>query len=273
MVPLFVTASIVVFVLVVWFGSRRRATPAARGSAITAPGRWGEPRSPFRIATYNIHGGKGDDRRTDLRRTAAALSAVAPDIAGLQEVRGALLRRSAGQAETIARELETGHLFLPGQMRWGREAYGNALLSRFPVTAWTREPLVDSTQRKHRTITTATVPVGGHEVAVLVTHLSTRTDRDAQLRAVLERLEAFEVAVLAGDLNRVRDDADLRGFVDAGRAVDAIGTALGSDDPPDRIDWILTRGLEVRGGGRTPRGVSDHPLFWVDLALPERTDT
>ena len=48
---------------------------------------------------------------------------------------------------------------------------------------------------------------------------------------------------------------------------DAIAVALGDKLPCERrIDWIITRGMTIHGGGMIPRGVSDHPCFWVDMS-------
>jgi endonuclease/exonuclease/phosphatase family metal-dependent hydrolase len=90
--------------------------------------------SSIRIATYNIHKCRGLDGRVSAARIARVLKEVNADIVALQEVldtRGKL--PSAHQSEFIAGELQmhscTG---INRQHRGGN--YGNAILSRFPIT-------------------------------------------------------------------------------------------------------------------------------------------
>jgi len=47
--------------------------------------------------------------------------------------------------------------------------------------------------------------------------------------------------------------------------IDAVQLALGNQLSKRRLDWIITRGFRVIRGGRTSKGISDHPNFWVDL--------
>jgi hypothetical protein len=34
-----------------------------------------------------------------------------------------------------------------------------------------------------------------------------------------------------------------------------------------RLDWIVTKGFEVVQGDFTPRGISDHAHYWVELVF------
>ena len=81
----------------------------------------------LRVVTYNVHKCRGLDRRTTAMRIAEVLREIQPDIAALQEV-------LEHQAEAIAREL--GLSFVMGENRKHLGyAYGNAVLSRFPIRA------------------------------------------------------------------------------------------------------------------------------------------
>lgn len=88
---------------------------------------------PFRITTYNIHKCRGLDRRVRPRRIAAVLKQIDADIIALQEVVGMdEPEREHNQVHAIADEL--GYDFRIGENRRLRgAAYGNALLSRFPI--------------------------------------------------------------------------------------------------------------------------------------------
>lgn len=79
----------------------------------------------IRIVTYNVHKCRGLDGRTTAMRIAEVLREIKPDIAALQEV-------MSHQVEIVARELALA--FVMGENRKHRGyAYGNAVLSRFPI--------------------------------------------------------------------------------------------------------------------------------------------
>jgi len=248
----------------IWVTSRRSQAPRLGGHGIHPPAAWKEASGTIRVGTYNIHRGRGSDGRRDLGRIAAAIDGA--DVVGIQEAAASILPGGSNQARDLGRRLGLGWLFLPSQVRWLREQYGNGLLSRLPVGEWAREPLPDTTGRKHRNLTEARIDIGGGEAAAfLVTHLSKREDGTVGLRLALERMEARERAILVGDFNAARTHPVLVEAIGAGKVRDAIGEALGAADRPDRIDWILVRGFEVAGGGAVDVGPSDHPYYWVDL--------
>ena len=87
----------------------------------------------FRVVTYNIHKGRGMDRRNRIQRVAEILHGLKPDIVALQEVLSVEGEEpEAHQARFIAEAL--GFHFRIGETRRLRGgAYGNVTLSRFPV--------------------------------------------------------------------------------------------------------------------------------------------
>jgi endonuclease/exonuclease/phosphatase family metal-dependent hydrolase len=92
-----------------------------------------------RLVSWNIHGGIGRDGRRDLSRIAAILCELQADVAALQEV-GDAQRPTADADHTLADHAsELGRLlgwfvaYGPTLVRAGRP-YGNAVLSRFPIT-------------------------------------------------------------------------------------------------------------------------------------------
>ena len=235
--------------------ARRHPTPATCGVGIRPPPRWGVPAGTIRLATYNIHHGKGTDGRRDLRRVARHLEGA--DVVAIQEAARPFCGRGCDQVQRLGRLLGTGSLYLPGQARWGRSNYGNGLLSRLPVGDWHREPLHD-TERRFRTLTVARIRTGTAELPVLITHVSKRADQEPQLRRIVAEFLRHETAVLMGDFNATRRHPLLADLIGGGGAQDAIARGLGGDDVAGRIDWILTRGLETRGGCFAPPGASDH---------------
>lgn len=242
--------------LTVLHASTRRPAGFAEGHGIHAAAAWrtDEP-ATFRVATFNIRRGKGMDGVRDLKRTAKTLQGF--DIIALNEVAGG----EPDQAQRLGELLGMGYLFVPAERRWYRDDYGNGFLSSFPVGAWRREPL-----RGRRTLLRANVRVGKHEIPVLLTHLRVGTP-DGSLGPALHSFTRHQRAIFMGDLNTRGDAQLLRKLIDGGEALDAIHATVEGDDPARRVDWILTRGLRVVAGGRIDLRASDHPCYWVELAV------
>jgi endonuclease/exonuclease/phosphatase family metal-dependent hydrolase len=94
-----------------------------------------ESTAPYlRVATYNVRGCAGMDGQRSEGRIAEVIASMSVDIVGLQEL-DLCRKRSSGvdQAALIAAQLGWKHLFHPA-MRSGDEQYGNAIVSRFPIT-------------------------------------------------------------------------------------------------------------------------------------------
>ncbi|MDP9004501.1 MAG: endonuclease/exonuclease/phosphatase family protein [Verrucomicrobiota bacterium] len=87
----------------------------------------------LRVATYNVHGCFGMDRRRSEDRIVRVIAELSADIVGLQEL-DRNRRRSAGvdQAGLIAEQLGWHRFFHPA-LRRGDEHFGNAILSRYPL--------------------------------------------------------------------------------------------------------------------------------------------
>ena len=128
----------------------------------------------LKLLTYNIHKGIGGvDRRYRPERVAAVLQHYAPDLALLQEVDDGA-RRSARdrQSELFGQALEMPHrAFFPNVRVRGGGAYGNAVLSRFPIAA-ARNIDLTYPGRKHRSAvhTVLTVP-GTHGARSRTLHI------------------------------------------------------------------------------------------------------
>lgn len=240
--------------------------PPASGSSIYVPSRWHNGRvERLRVATYNIHRGRGVDGRRDLGRIGDVIRGS--DVVALQEVGAAVWPRGS-QVQRLGTQLDMGWLYMPARYRWFHQDRGNGLLSVFPVNHWNRSILPGSARRTPRTLTSARLLVDGRELWLLITHLNTRNGRHAQLDVVLDRFRHYSPAILLGDLNTPRDDPVLSQYLAQEPVIDALGQALGANDPGDRVDWVLTRGMQVVDGGVEASAASDHPYYWVDLRFP-----
>jgi endonuclease/exonuclease/phosphatase family metal-dependent hydrolase len=153
------------------------------------------------LATWNIHGCVGTDRRWDVGRTAAVIDEIDPHVIALQEVDnrkvGAreLLDHLAGRAGFDA-------VAGPTLIRRGN-AYGNALLTRLPLLGVDRIDL-SLPRREPRGAIDAELDGLGRPIRIVATHLGLRAaERRLQMRRLLSRFESRqdELSVLAGDLN------------------------------------------------------------------------
>jgi endonuclease/exonuclease/phosphatase family metal-dependent hydrolase len=267
---------LLLFALVYWQGSTKYPTGAASGARLnqvvgttaTDSERDASQRT-IRIASFNIHGGRGPDGRLDLARTAQQLAGF--DLVGLNEVRGTRWRTSVDQAELLGEQLDLAWLFAPTERRWGRDDFGNGLLAWRADVNWQRMPLPKPSSRTNRNFIWAKLPVGDETIDVLVTHLERgdTAERHLQLQSLGQLfLSLAGPALLMGDLNSTADDPQLRQLLAAPGVSDALSCR--GIESPQRIDWILVRGLNVLDAGLIDRGASDHPLAWAELEVVDR---
>ncbi len=202
----------------------------------------------LRLATFNIWHNQGD-WPARLRLLVAALRAADPDVIGLQEVLEDATADLPNQARTIAGALGGYEVHFSSVDPGGSpRRYGNALLSRLPVTAhdWKKlEPLDD-----YRTAIRVRVDVGGRAVDIVNTHLAwkpeqapVRAQQVADLTAWLPR-DGTPLVVM-GDFNAEQTDAGLAALTGerffsalaAGAAATTLNPAMGHG--PRVIDHIF----------------------------------
>ncbi len=154
----------------------------------------------IKIASYNVHGGIGRDRRCSPERIRDVIREIDPDVIALQEVDSAA--SGIDMFEWLAGE--TGLTAIAGKTLLRRDAhYGNLMLARCPVDAF---ELLDLTWsgREPRGAIAADIQCDGQRVHVVATHLGLRP---AERRAQVERLlrlftdTGTDREVLMGDLN------------------------------------------------------------------------
>jgi endonuclease/exonuclease/phosphatase family metal-dependent hydrolase len=158
------------------------------------------------VASYNIHGGVGTDRRFDLGRIAAVIEEIDPDVVALQEVGDIRGRSPAGDhASGLGERLGRTALYQPTMQKRAR-AYGNAILTRLPVEG-SRSYDLSFRSREPRGCLRADLRVAGHALHVFAVHLGlTRQEQRAQASMLLgaDILRAAAVAwplVVLGDFN------------------------------------------------------------------------
>ncbi len=155
---------------------------------------------PLTIATYNIHGAVGTDRKFFPERVAAVLHEIRADIIALQEVPlgGAQIRNVlALLQETTGFSAAEGPTCNDPDRR-----YGNAVLSRYPIVK-TRSIDISFGSREPRGALDADIDCHGHPLRVIATHLGLRpAERRDQIRRLLQVFDTHQMPViLLGDVN------------------------------------------------------------------------
>jgi endonuclease/exonuclease/phosphatase family metal-dependent hydrolase len=158
------------------------------------------------IATYNIHGCIGTDRRFAPARIIEVLHWLDADVVALQEV-GWHARGHAGFDQFAYLAEHSGYAVHEGLTRdHSRAQFGNAILSRLPVRAARRIDL-SVPLRAPRCAVDADIEVGGRLVRVINVHLGLDPwERRIQLSRLHKATEARpdQPMVLLGDFNEWR---------------------------------------------------------------------
>jgi endonuclease/exonuclease/phosphatase family metal-dependent hydrolase len=155
-----------------------------------------------RIATYNIHRSRGLDGRTRPERIAAVLGDIDADIIALQEVVGAG-PRGGSHAEAIGAALGMGWVMAPARLLRGHH-FGNAVLSRFPITQHLEHDLSWKTCEPRR-LQRVDVTVNGAALHVYNVHLGTaileRRHQAQRLASIVSDRHVVGPKLVVGDFN------------------------------------------------------------------------
>lgn len=219
---------------------------------------------PLRVMTYNIHSGRGADRRVDLARIAAVITSYAPDVVALQEVdvgreRSGQIDQAAELADRLAMEAR-----FVGCVEEGCERYGIATLSRWPIeeTRTVMLPHGPQSERRAALLLWLRWPGRGRRLELVNTHLSTNGRERIEQVAVLAAAIGDGDVVLAGDLNCSSTSRPYRSLCTSLRAATTART-WPARFPLFQLDHLLYRGaLRLVSSGVWVRGparaASDH---------------
>lgn len=238
----------------------------------------------FRLMTYNIHKGIGGvDRRYRPHRIVEAIARYEPEVVLLQEVDDGVPRsRGHRQVDMLGDALGMEHRAFQANVSLTRGHYGNAILSRLPISdVRSLDLTVPMKKRRQALIASCHVHEGGHSrtVKVFNFHLGLAGyERRMQLRRflksdVLMHTHHDTAVVAGGDFNDVWDTLGKQilkpaGFTPTCGPVKTFPAFL----PMRPLDRVYYRG-RIRSlhcfacRSRIARQASDHRPLIVDFEI------
>jgi endonuclease/exonuclease/phosphatase family metal-dependent hydrolase len=230
---------------------------------------------PVRVMTYNLHNGFNTKGKLNLEEIAQVIERNNPDIVGLQEVsRGWVVSGRVDMLAWLSQRLNMPYVFGPTADPF----WGNAILSRYPILAYSKHDLPPRDLFILRGFITALIDVGnGQQIKVIDTHfhhLEGQTDiRQLQSKAILDFITSTDNRnfVLLGDFNAKPTDQEMTmflrsNFTDAAARMDPnLAYTFASDNPYERIDYVWVSADHIVGDVKVPLSTaSDHlPVFVI----------
>jgi endonuclease/exonuclease/phosphatase family metal-dependent hydrolase len=202
----------------------------------------------LRVLSYNIHHGEGIDGKLDLERIAKVILSVKPDLVALQEVDQKAKRSGSVDQPTELARLTKMHVVFGANIELEGGHYGNAVLSRFPIT-WHENhllPNVDSGEQRGVLAAKIAVPNVEQPLLLLASHFDHRSNTNERVQsaqAVNDLVkENTHPALLMGDLNDVVGSDTLK-LLDTAwqRTSDKPLPTIPVGQPNRQIDFILFR--------------------------------
>ncbi|HET8569033.1 MAG TPA: endonuclease/exonuclease/phosphatase family protein [Candidatus Limnocylindria bacterium] len=228
-----------------------------------------EPQATFRVMTYNVHQGFNAFETPALDEIADTIARESPDVVLLQEVvRGWVISEQHDVLGVLAERLGMHYVF---HATIG-DLYGNAILSRMPMTDVRRIAFPREASVRHQPRGAMSVTVGG--VTIVNTHLDHNRDatdvRLRQIREILRTWEARGPLLLGGDLNAEPASPELdligqSGFADLALAAGSDEPTSPGDRPQRRIDYVLGIGLNGSQAHVVASTASDHRALVVNV--------
>lgn len=201
----------------------------------------------LKVLSYNIHHGEGTDERVDLARQAEVIRKADPDLVALQEVDDRTQRTGGiDQTEQLA-ELTGLKGRFAKQLDYEGGGYGQAVLSRFPLSEVQVHWLPGRPERQRRIAASVTVDLGEQTLTFVTTHLHHFDEqfRREQAEALNSLLAAGDgPIVLAGDLNAVPGSgpiATLEKHWSSATAGEAQALTYPAQRPERQLDYVFVR--------------------------------
>ena len=231
----------------------------------------------FTVMTYNVHQGYDAFDIAGLDRTADTIEHEAPDVVVLQEVvRGWLIDEQHDVLGYLSARLRMPYVFGPNI----GDLYGNAILSRYPITEVRRIRYAKEPGLSHQPRGAIIARIGDSSTAkralIAVTHLDENADagavRTEQIRTLLNEIGTATPAIIACDCNAKPEAPELELITDSGFGDLALqsgggGSTFPAPAPVERIDYIFGAGVTASQGRVIASTASDHRPVIVRVTL------
>lgn len=238
----------------------------------------------IRVLTYNIHKAIGGiDRRYRPQRIIEAIQRQQPDIVFMQEVDDGVPRSNKDrQVEVFAEALDFKHYAFQRNVHLKQGHYGNAILSRFPLSDVQDIDLTIPLKKRRRALVAhGRLTIGTHHRTILLANLHLGLagfERKMQLKRLLEsevvsRTHQHTPTLIGGDFNDVWSSLGKRimepgGFQPVSHAIRTFPAAF----PARPLDQIYFRGdVELDHAfacrSKIAKAASDHLPLVADLVV------
>lgn len=155
----------------------------------------------LKVMTYNIRGARTEKGKINLPAIIDQIKSLNPDIVALQEVDYRLPRSHfQNQIKQIGDQLRMNYLFIPN-INFVVGAYGNAILSKYPITDYHYFPLPSGYES--RGFIRAQINTGIQTIDVFATHLGLDLHERVEQISTLTTTMSLSTApkLLLGDFN------------------------------------------------------------------------
>ncbi len=230
--------------------------------------------------TYNIHHAEGVDGEINTKRIAKLIREKKCDLVALQEVdRGVQRTNQRDIPEEIAKQTDM-HFVFGKNIDYQGGDYGNAILSKWPITKWKNHHYKMLREGEQRGLLIAEFKPNAPNLVFMSTHLDYRKENAERLSNVSEMISIAKsyndrLVIIAGDFNdfpqsKVWDKmsgffSDVWSMVGKGK-----GFTFSSTKPRSRIDYIWINRPQSAKPVKyeiPPSQASDHLPLVVKLKL------
>ena len=237
----------------------------------------------LRIMTFNaMHCGlhehylKTGEHVIDAKRYAEDIAKIAPDVVGLNEIRGNDVNDFYGeQTDLLCKHSGMKYSFFAPAIQFNDGPYGNAMLSNLEPVSLENIKIPDPEVKKYdgyyetRGLIKAKLEGG---ITVLSTHFGLNPDEvENAVKTVLENIED-EKCIFMGDLNLVESDARLDAIrermTDTAQVFGKGMLTFPSHAPEIKLDYIfVSKDIKVKNVFIPTDVVSDHFPFVAEIEV------
>jgi len=207
------------------------------------------PADTIRVLSYNIHHGEGIDGVLDLERIAKLILDAKADIVGLQEVDRAVERSAKRDIPAELAKLTGMRVYFDKNITHQGGEYGNAVLTRFPITSAKNTHLKQLAPGEQRGVQQVVLDVRGREILFINTHIDYRANPaervlDAEALQQMVTGAGKRPVVMVGDFNAVPTSpfiTSVKTFIADAWAIagEGDGFTIPVKKPTRRIDYVF----------------------------------